>query len=274
MIIQHNVAAINSNRQLGVNAMGTSKSMEKLSSGFRINRAGDDAAGLTISEKMRSQVKGLNQATRNAQDGISLIQTAEGALSESHNILQRMRVLSTQSANETNTNEDREALQEEIKQLTSELDRIGNTTEFNTKKLLNGSLAGGAGVNGATSAVIATGTRGTLAGDAAVDASGLNVKVKDSLVVDDTRIDIEWDKYLTEDEIALLEGDYSTTPPTEDQAKKIASIIEKGINAAIDDSGKGVPHVKVLTDGITLDIQSATRGTNSIIKEEIGRAHV
>jgi flagellin len=133
---------MNTNRQLGVNRGGTQKSLEKLSSGLRINRAGDDAAGLAISEKMRGQIRGLDQASRNSQDSISLIQTAEGALNETHSILQRMRELSVQSANDTNTDADRKELQAEVKQLVSELDRIGNTTEFNTKKLLDGSAKG------------------------------------------------------------------------------------------------------------------------------------
>lgn len=141
MIINHNIAALNTHRQLSINTANTNKNIEKLSSGLRINRAGDDAAGLAISEKMRGQIRGLDQATRNAQDGISLIQTAEGALNETHSILQRMRELSVQSANDTNTTQDREELQKEMNQLTSEINRIGNTTEFNTKKLLNGDLS-------------------------------------------------------------------------------------------------------------------------------------
>ena len=141
MIIQHNLQAMNAQRNLGIVTGNQSKSTEKLSSGYRINRAGDDAAGLAISEKMRNQITGLNQASRNAEDGISLVQTAEGALTETHSILKRMRELAVQSANDTNTSEDREQLQKEINQLTSEINRIGNTTEFNTKKLLNGSLS-------------------------------------------------------------------------------------------------------------------------------------
>lgn len=141
MIINHNIAALNTHRQLSINTTNTNKNIEKLSSGLRINRAGDDAAGLAISEKMRGQIRGLDQATRNAQDGISLIQTAEGALNETHSILQRMRELAVQSANDTNTTQDREELQKEMNQLTSEINRIGNTTEFNTKKLLNGDLS-------------------------------------------------------------------------------------------------------------------------------------
>ncbi|WP_405130892.1 flagellin [Paenibacillus sp. FSL H8-0317] len=141
MIINHNIAALNTHRQLSTNTANTNKNIEKLSSGLRINRAGDDAAGLAISEKMRGQIRGLDQATRNAQDGISLIQTAEGALNETHSILQRMRELAVQSSNDTNTEQDRGELQKEMNQLTSEINRIGNTTEFNTKKLLNGDLS-------------------------------------------------------------------------------------------------------------------------------------
>ncbi|WP_407945739.1 flagellin N-terminal helical domain-containing protein [Paenibacillus puerhi] len=140
MRINHNISALNTHRQLAGNTAATGKSLEKLSSGLRINRAGDDAAGLAISEKMRGQIRGLEQAQRNSQDAISLIQTAEGALNETHSILQRMRELAAQSANGTNSTEDRQAIQEEINQLTSEINRIGNTTEFNTKSLLKGEL--------------------------------------------------------------------------------------------------------------------------------------
>ena len=138
MVINHNIPALNTTRQLSVNSGNTQKSLEKLSSGFRINRAGDDAAGLAISEKMRGQIRGLDQASRNAQDAISLIQTAEGALSETHSILQRMRELAVQASNDTNTSVDRGEIQKEINQLSSEINRIGNTTEFNTSKLLDG----------------------------------------------------------------------------------------------------------------------------------------
>lgn len=140
MVVQHNMTAMNANRQLGVTTSNQSKSAEKLSSGYRINRAGDDAAGLTISEKMRSQIRGLNKASDNAQDGVSLIQVAEGALAETHSILQRMNELATQAANDTNTTLDRNAIAAEINQLTSEIDRIASTTQFNTMNLLDGSF--------------------------------------------------------------------------------------------------------------------------------------
>lgn len=150
MIVQHNLAAMNTNRQLGVSTSALAKSTEKLSSGYRINRAADDAAGLAISEKMRSQIRGLSQASSNAADGISMIQTAEGALAESHSILQRMRELAVQAANGTETDEDRGNIQDEIEQLQEELDRIATDTEFNTMSLLDGSLsAAGSGVTSA-----------------------------------------------------------------------------------------------------------------------------
>ncbi len=140
MVIQHNLTAVNANRQLGVTTGAQSKSSEKLSSGYRINRAGDDAAGLKISEKMRSQIRGLDKASSNAQDGISLIQTAEGALNEAHSILQRMNELAVQGANDTNEGIDREAINQELDQLTQELDRISSTTQFNKQNLLDGSF--------------------------------------------------------------------------------------------------------------------------------------
>lgn len=149
MRINNNLMAMNTHRQMGVTQGQQTKSMEKLSSGFRINRAGDDAAGLAISEKMRGQIRGLSQASRNAQDGISLIQTAEGALGETHNMLQRMRELAVQSNNGTNTSDDLAEIQKEITELSSEMNRIADKTEFNTKTLLTGSL-GVQAANGTT----------------------------------------------------------------------------------------------------------------------------
>ncbi|OXB92966.1 flagellin [Parageobacillus galactosidasius] len=140
MRINHNIAALNTYRQLTIGQGAAAKNMEKLSSGLRINRAGDDAAGLAISEKMRGQIRGLEQASRNAQDAISLIQTAEGALNETHSILQRMRELAVQAANDTNTADDRAKIQAEVDQLAKEITRIANDTEFNTQNLLAGGL--------------------------------------------------------------------------------------------------------------------------------------
>lgn len=140
MRINQNISALNAYRNLTITNTALSKSMEKLSSGLRINRAADDAAGLAISEKMRGQIKGLNQAVRNAQDAISLIQTAEGALNETHSILQRMRELAVQAANDTYTTADREKIKDELTELRAELNRIASTTEFNTQKLLDGTF--------------------------------------------------------------------------------------------------------------------------------------
>jgi len=164
MRINHNIASLNTYRQLSSNSVNQSKSLEKLSSGLRINRAGDDAAGLAISEKMRGQIRGLDQASRNAQDGISMIQTAEGALAETHSILQRMKELATQAANDTNVTVDRDSIQKEINQLSSEINRIGNTTEFNTQKLLDGTKT-----KVADTAAVMTGS--TIGGDIVLSAS-------------------------------------------------------------------------------------------------------
>jgi flagellin len=143
MVVQHNMTAANSNRMLGVTTSAQAKSTEKLSSGYKINRAADDAAGLTISEKRRSQVRGLTQASANAQDGISCVQTAEGALNEVHSMLQRMNELAVKGANGTNTTADIEAIRMEMSALVTEIDRVKNTTTFNTLNLLDGTFSGG-----------------------------------------------------------------------------------------------------------------------------------
>lgn len=169
MVVQHNLNAINANNKMNINVAGTKKATEKLSSGYQINRAGDNAAGLAISEKMRSQIRGLSQATKNANDGISLIQTAEGGLNETHSILQRMRELAVQSANGTYQDDtDREAIQLEVDALKSEIDRIASSTEYNGMKLLDGSLGGSQGTTeyGAKYGVVST---------AATDLSGATI---------------------------------------------------------------------------------------------------
>ena len=143
MVVQHNMQAMNANRQLGVTTEGQKKVTEKLSSGYKVNRAADDAAGLTISEKMRSQIRGLTQASANAQDGVSCVQTAEGALTEVHSMLQRMNELAVKAANGTNTSADRMAIQKEVSALTSEISRVAQSTQFNTLNLLNGSFSEG-----------------------------------------------------------------------------------------------------------------------------------
>ena len=142
MVVQHNMQAVNTNRMLGQNVKAVSKSTEKLSSGYQVNRAADDAAGLSISEKMRNQIRGINQAVKNSEDGISLIQTAEGNMNEIHSILQRMGELATKAANDVNASEDRTAIQNEINQLGQEIDSISSKAQFNGTHLLTGSFSG------------------------------------------------------------------------------------------------------------------------------------
>lgn len=198
MRINHNIAALNTHRQLNSATGAQQKSMEKLSSGLRINRAGDDAAGLAISEKMRGQIRGLEMGSKNAQDGISLIQTAEGALNETHSILQRMRELSVQSSNDTNTDTDRKELQKEVDQLIEEIDRVSSTTEFNTKTLLDGSLKGVTEELGSVSinsgdktqfTAVAAGTASILGTPGSEADESVNVKVTD---YDGTNFTLSW----------------------------------------------------------------------------------
>ena len=195
MIINHNMNALNAHRNMNVNNTAAGKSMEKLSSGLRINRAGDDAAGLAISEKMRGQIRGLTQSSRNAADGISMIQTAEGALNETTNILQRMRELAVQAGNDTNTTSDREEIQKEIDALTEEIDRIANNTEFNTQKLLNGNKSGEGGVELAAKVQAE-------AGEFTITLKGA-FQQKDKITIDGLEIDLTngKDKTTVEDEI-------------------------------------------------------------------------
>ena len=248
MRINNNMMAANSHRSLGINAAGMGKSTEKLSSGLRINRAGDDAAGLAISEKMRGQIRGLNMASKNAQDGISLIQTAEGALTESHAILQRMRELSVQSANDTNTDSDRKELQNEVKQLVSELDRIGNTTEFNTKKLLDGSAVG---VREATDGTAKVNNNAGVRFDS-TDLKALNSGVKTTSDYNGA--------------ISIVKvGDGGTSGISGDTFKAILSN-GKEIDlsgAALSGSGDGI-HVAITDTSITFSGDIATSGNISI----------
>ena len=181
MIVQHNMTALNANRQLGITNSSLAKRTEKLSSGYRVNRAADDAAGLSISEKMRGQIRGLNQASRNAQDGISLIQTAEGAMNEIHSVLQRMRELTVQASNDTYVTADRRAIAKEVRALTSEITRIATQTEFNKMTLLSGGfnhkvLQVGANTNQTISFSISKMTAGAL-GVSSVVVAGVMSKV-------------------------------------------------------------------------------------------------
>ena len=181
MIVQHNMTALNANRQLGITNTNLARSTEKLSSGYRVNRAADDAAGLSISEKMRGQIRGLEQASTNAEDGQSLIQTAEGALSEIHSVLQRMRELTVQASNDTNVSADRKAIAKEVRALTSEINRIATQTQFNTMGLLSGNfknkkLQVGANTNQGISITISSMTAGKLGVSATVIAKVISTK--------------------------------------------------------------------------------------------------
>lgn len=267
MRINHNIAAMNTHRQLTGNTIGANKSLEKLSSGLRINRAGDDAAGLAISEKMRAQIRGLDMASKNAQDGISLIQTAEGALNETHSILQRMREVADQSANGTNTADDRAALQEEVKQLKEEIDRIGNTTEFNTQKLLNGALKGAAGgsvgSNLTTGAIVAKLSGARLSGTGAMSGSVTDAAdfVKETINIDGSEITVDWST-LTTAEKSILSG---VTASKATQTAAVDLIVSK-INEAIDASGKNASHVTGYADSTgQMVLNSATKGIDSEI---------
>lgn len=175
MRINHNIAALNTHRQLTIGNSNAAKNMEKLSSGLRINKAGDDAAGLAISEKMRGQIRGLEMAAKNSQDAISLIQTAEGALNETHAILQRMRELAVQGANDTNTTIDRDQIQKELDQLLSEIDRISSTTQFNTKNLLDGSMTATFQVGANQNQIISLNITAMSTGSGALGVAGISV---------------------------------------------------------------------------------------------------
>lgn len=266
MIINHNMGAINAQRNMGINSSAASKSMEKLSSGLRINRAGDDAAGLSISEKMRAQIRGLDQASTNAEDGISMIQTTEGALNETHSILQRMRELSVQASNGTNTDDDRTAIQEEIKQLTDEIDRIGNDTEFNTMKLIDGSMSSKKVAGAQNAAVIGdavgketsskiTGTVNFNAGAAKI--ANVTGDITESITVDGAKIDFT----VTKDELVGVSGD--TT------GASFAKLLEEKINAGIktynDNNGKNIANVSVGATGSKIEITSGEKGATSSI---------
>jgi len=247
MIINHNVAALNTYRQYNVANKAMNVSMEKLSSGLRINRAGDDAAGLAISEKMRGQIRGLDQASRNAQDAISLIQTAEGALNETHSILQRMRQLAVQAANDTNTAEDRKNIQDEIDQLYQEIDRIAETTQFNTKNLLDGSMdkttetAANVNVNTALKTVDASGD--VINVDENTVFSALTDVDGNSLgIADDDIIEISY----------VINGETKTFSVTGD--KEISEL-----NSATFDDGTGIDFTIAVEDS-KLEVTAKTSG--------------
>ena len=244
MVVQHNMSAMNANRMLSGVSSAQSKSTEKLSSGYRINRAADDAAGLSISEKMRGQIRGLNQASTNAQDGISLIQTAEGALNESHSILQRMRELSVQASNGTETDDDREAVQSEIEQLQSELTRISETTEFNTMKLLDGSRSGSA-----VSASVSKSAEANLTTEPATKASATTAAI--------TKIDGK-------------ESSYSVTVMDKDGNASTTTVKFTGQNDLEKDAKSIADELKKTDLANTFDITSAADGTITFTAKEAG----
>ena len=200
MVVQHNMQAANANRMLNVTTSAQSKSTEKLSSGYRINRAADDAAGLTISEKMRKQIKGLDRASTNAEDGVSAVQTAEGALTEVHSMLQRMNELATQSANGTNSTTDRQAIQDEIDQLTTEIDRVSETTKFNETYLLKGDT------DGATSAKNVNAHDAGLAGKLVANGDGTSTFKLDKALADGDNVTIAGKKYTIGSTTASTDG--------------------------------------------------------------------
>lgn len=279
MVVQHNMSAMNANRNLGVTTGMQAKSSEKLSSGYKINRAADDAAGLSISEKMRSQIRGLNKASDNAQDGISLIQTAEGALNESHSILQRMRELSVQAANGTETDDDREAVQNEISQLQEELTRISETTEFNTMKLLDGSQSGstsstGSGPKfGVVDSVISGGgaiiTSNVAGVSVAVSAAATNKAGQESAIWDKTgktlTLNLAAGKVYTQDEIDELVANAKQEDSTaENTPADIKITLKNGVMTATDGEASDATAAGVKASSAAVTATGTFVGANNV----------
>ena len=212
MVVQHNLRAMNSNRMLGITTGALSKSAEKLSSGYKVNRAADDAAGLSISEKMRKQIRGLTQASANAEDGISAVQTAEGALTEVHDMLQRMNELAVKASNGTNSESDRQTIQDEISQLTIEIDRVAETTKFNETYLLKGDGTKGTKTLEAHDAGLAGKLKAGLDGKSTFTAD--SIKVGDTVKIGNTEYNIvgskRTDAYNSMNAFAVKEGDKIT----------------------------------------------------------------
>ncbi len=258
MKINHNIAALNTYNKLNSATNAQSKSMEKLSSGLRINSAADDAAGLAISEKMRGQIRGLDQASANAQDGISMIQTAEGALSETTDILQRMKELATQAANGTNTESDRGEIQKEMNQLTSEINRIGNTTEFNTQKLLDGGASTN-GINaGTTDGKGIAASVATVTGNKAVD---LNADFSSGTTGETLSIDVSGTTYSIDGAtMKVLWGDGSDK--TNDDLINILSnyAVESGTTNKLGD----VANLSISSNGV-LSVSSKDAGSSESV---------
>lgn len=274
MRINHNIAALNTYRQLTIGQGAAAKNMEKLSSGLRINRAGDDAAGLAISEKMRGQIRGLEMAAKNAQDGVSLLQTAEGALNETHSILQRMRELAVQASNDTNTDADRQAIQNEINQLKEEIDRIGNTTEFNTKKLIDGSI-GAKKAPGVDNAAVLTEGLGEATAAKLIATNAFNSGAQtianvtsaidnatQTITVDGAQIQFS----VTQSGLQSTAGD--TTGGS--FAAYLQEQINKGIDAYNQKYGANIQHVTVTAENSKISIQSGSTGATSGISVTTG----
>lgn len=269
------MASLNTLRQLGNNEKATHASLAKLSSGLRINTAADDAAGLSISEKMRGQISGLNKASSNAQNAISLTSTAEGALNETTSILQRMRELAVQAGDGSTTTTDRNAMQQETNQLISAINDIGNQTQFNTKNLLDGSQAGAAGVStgvnttiggvaGKLSAASVTAT-GNMAGIALTGADF----VAESVTIDGSAINVNWQNLSTADQATITAG--TATGATATSQNDAAKLMVDTINSAIDQSGKNIAHVSGYVSGGTaatskFTFVSGSKGTASEVK--------
>ena len=253
MVVQHNLTAMNSNRMLGVTTSAQAKSTEKLSSGYKINRAADDAAGLSISEKMRKQIRGLTQASSNAQDGISAVQTAEGALNEVQDMLQRMNELAVKAANGTNSEDDRNYIQDEVNQLIKEIDRVSTTTKFNETYLLKGDDANKATIANPTVTVAET-TTGTAADKAKYTITmGVTAPTTDGAKSDVT--------------MSLAGKTYSVTVEAGDTQENIADKFVNAINADQLDGG-AIGKFTAAKDGNNITLTAAKEGVDTLIKVE------
>ena len=275
MIVQHNIPALNSYNRLGTNNKNVAANLKKLSSGYKINSAADNAAGLAISEKMRAQITGLEACQQNAKDGISLVQTAEGALTEVHSMLNRMVELSTLASNGTYSDSNREKYQNEIKELQDEIDRIADSTNFNGIDLLNGNLGGG-GASGSslTGGVIATFTPPKSPGTAA-DLSGSNIVFeKETIIIDDTEVTIDWGQ-LSSDEKAVLNKKWTdaTIAGSAKENNAAAELIQNTINKALADAGSSAS-VTVSGKGGAFTIESNRKdGAAELLLVDNGKAN-
>ncbi|USF30428.1 flagellin [Clostridium sp. MD294] len=275
MIVQHNIPALNSYNRLGTNNKNVAANLKKLSSGYKINSAADNAAGLAISEKMRAQITGLEACQQNAKDGISLVQTAEGALTEVHSMLNRMVELSTLASNGTYSDSNREKYQNEIQELQDEIDRIADSTNFNGIDLLNGNLSGGGSTGGnLVGGVIGTFTPPKMT-TAAADLSGTNLKFeKETIVVDDTQVTIDWSQ-LSSDDKAKLNRDWTDTTVAGSKTanEEAAKILQDTINKALADAGS-TSSVTVSGKNGSFSIETNTKdGTGSLLLMGNGTAN-